>query len=227
MIAQPFSLGLNAREKETVATGQKRSAIGGVGVLIVDPHPFFRLGLLSMLRSVTPTPRLREAESVAVALSALRQESFDLVLLDIGLLQDASSPLAEDFCAAGAPQVIAFAEAPGTTPQALEPTLKAVAVFSRTESAQRVRVAVEAVLGTRAIDRTFAPPAPNLDGGAQACLTERQREVHQLMLKGLPNKEIARRLGLSPNTVKVHMTIIFKKLGIASRYQALAPFHTV
>lgn len=223
MTAQPFSLGLNARGQDKIAAGQKRTAIGGGGVLVAGPHPFFRLGLLTMLRSFAPAPRLREVDSLAVALSALRQDTFDLVLLDLDLVLGDFVTLGEGVRAAGSPAVIAFADAPETVPQALGKTLGTVALFSRAEQPQTVRMAVESVLGTRQSDRAFAP---DLDGGPQANLTERQKEVHQLMLKGLPNKEIARRLGLSPNTVKVHMTIIFKKLGIASRYQALAPQHT-
>jgi FixJ family two-component response regulator len=46
-----------------------------------------------------------------------------------------------------------------------------------------------------------------------ACLTEREREVMVLAVEGLPNKEIARRLGISHRTVEIHKARIMHKTG--------------
>jgi DNA-binding CsgD family transcriptional regulator/putative methionine-R-sulfoxide reductase with GAF domain len=51
-------------------------------------------------------------------------------------------------------------------------------------------------------------------------LTDREREVLALIVEGLINKEIGRRLGVSPNTVKNHIASITQKLGVADRTQA-------
>ena len=59
-------------------------------------------------------------------------------------------------------------------------------------------------------------------GDAVGRLTARQREVLQLISRGLSNKEIARALDLSDHTVKVHITSIFKLLGVINRTQAAA-----
>jgi DNA-binding NarL/FixJ family response regulator len=56
----------------------------------------------------------------------------------------------------------------------------------------------------------------------QSLLSKREDEVLQLVAEGLTNKEIAKRLILSENTVKVHVTSLFKKLGVNSRAQAVA-----
>jgi DNA-binding NarL/FixJ family response regulator len=48
-------------------------------------------------------------------------------------------------------------------------------------------------------------------------LTDRQAEVAKLAANGLPNKLIARQLGISESTVKLHMNSIFARLGIRSR----------
>jgi len=48
-------------------------------------------------------------------------------------------------------------------------------------------------------------------------LTERQLEVANLAVRGLSDREIAERLGLSPNTVHTHLGNIFARLGISSR----------
>ena len=52
-------------------------------------------------------------------------------------------------------------------------------------------------------------------------LSTREEEIARLLSDALPNKEIARELGLSPETVKWHMRNIFVKLGVGTRYQAL------
>jgi LuxR family maltose regulon positive regulatory protein len=53
-------------------------------------------------------------------------------------------------------------------------------------------------------------------------LSERELEVLQLIAHGLTNREIATRLFLSVNTVKVHSRNIYGKLGAHSRTQAVA-----
>ena len=52
-------------------------------------------------------------------------------------------------------------------------------------------------------------------------LTERQSEVLALMARGKSNRDIGALLGLSEGTVKIHMTSIFKVLGVSSRTQAM------
>lgn len=52
-------------------------------------------------------------------------------------------------------------------------------------------------------------------------VTEREYEVLTLLAAGLANKEIARRLDLSPNTVKTHLARLYEKLGAARRTDAV------
>ncbi len=51
-------------------------------------------------------------------------------------------------------------------------------------------------------------------------LTDREREVLQLVRDGLANKQIARKLGIAERTVKAHLTSVFQRLGVTDRTQA-------
>jgi DNA-binding NarL/FixJ family response regulator len=62
----------------------------------------------------------------------------------------------------------------------------------------------------------------DMDPQALAGLTERQQQVIRLLSEGHANKVIARELGISPSTVKVHVHAAFRALGVHSRLAALA-----
>lgn len=63
--------------------------------------------------------------------------------------------------------------------------------------------------------------SPNERAQASLGITERERQVLQLLADGRSNKEIAARLGLSPNTVKTHVARLFEKLRVARRTEAI------
>ena len=65
------------------------------------------------------------------------------------------------------------------------------------------------------------PLAATRAGLAGLGLTPRQCEVLLLLLRGLPNKLIARELGLSVDTVKDHVAAVLRTLGVATRTQAV------
>jgi two-component system, NarL family, nitrate/nitrite response regulator NarL len=56
-------------------------------------------------------------------------------------------------------------------------------------------------------------------------LSPRQREIAVLVARGLSNKEVARGLGLSEGTVKIHLHTIFQKLGAKRRHNLIANRH--
>ena len=55
-------------------------------------------------------------------------------------------------------------------------------------------------------------------------LTEREREITQLLLRGHSTKSVARELGIAPGTVMVHKRNLFAKLGITSQYELFSRF---
>lgn len=61
----------------------------------------------------------------------------------------------------------------------------------------------------------------------QLGVTRRQKEVLDLLASGKPNKQIAAALGLTPGTVKMHTSRIFKLLGVSNRTEAVAKYTTM
>jgi DNA-binding CsgD family transcriptional regulator len=76
--------------------------------------------------------------------------------------------------------------------------------------------------GRRLTERT--PPGPFQKNSAVLAslgVTDREYEVLTLLAEGCANKEIARRLNLSPNTVKTHIARLYAKLGVGKRTRAV------
>ncbi len=82
------------------------------------------------------------------------------------------------------------------------------------------------VLGVWAGARLFGAAPQTAPGNPEAAdvlgLTAREREVLTLLASGLTNKEMAQRMGVSPNTIKTHLAHVFEKLGANRRTEALA-----
>lgn len=95
-------------------------------------------------------------------------------------------------------------------PEDLERGIRAAA---RGEAPLDPRAARE-LLGPRG--SAGAAPAP----AAGADLSAREREVLVLVGRGMPNKVIAARLGISEKTVKAHLTNVFRRIGVTDRTQA-------
>jgi two-component system, NarL family, nitrate/nitrite response regulator NarL len=90
--------------------------------------------------------------------------------------------------------------------------------------AAQVDAALRAVAAGLSV-RATAPQARNFDSLPEeppVLLTPREIEVLGALGNGMTNKEVARLLGISPHTVKFHIESLFRKLGVASRAEAVA-----
>jgi DNA-binding NarL/FixJ family response regulator len=94
----------------------------------------------------------------------------------------------------------------------------AAAVLARRSDPRELRAALEAVaVGLVVLD----PAARDAHDPAVDPLTEREREVLRMLARGLSNRRIAERLGISENTVKAHVAAVLGKLGAATRTEAV------
>jgi DNA-binding NarL/FixJ family response regulator len=200
--------------------GDDGSAMGDLRILLVDDHAMVREGLRLVLGDRDPPAQIVEAGSYAQAQACLAEASFDLVLLDY-FLPDTHGPasLRELLPRAGsAPIVVMSGECDGDL---VRGALRAGARgFIPKKSTGKVMLAAIGVVLSGGV---YVPPDA-LVGAApdrtEAMLTERQRDVLQLLVDGRTNKEIAASLGTAESTVRVHLQTIFRSLGVENRTQA-------
>lgn len=92
-------------------------------------------------------------------------------------------------------------------------------------SARRLSVRIRAQATACAITPRIGVPTFQPTSGeavAGTVLSNREREILPLLADGLVNKQTAARLGISTNKVKTHLDLLFDKLGVTPRAQAVA-----
>ncbi|MGT2504878.1 LuxR C-terminal-related transcriptional regulator [Cupriavidus basilensis] len=87
---------------------------------------------------------------------------------------------------------------------------------------ERLRSAREALVGAVPDTSPLSSDGQPANAAGMEGLSEREVDVVRLLGQALPNKKIARTLGLSPETVKWHLRNVFRKLGVSSRDEAVA-----
>ena len=90
------------------------------------------------------------------------------------------------------------------------------------ESSANVPPDTELVLVARAAPPVQRSATRVASDASVTSLSRREREILALLADGLVNKQIAARLGISTNTVKTHLELLFEKLGVATRAEAVA-----
>jgi DNA-binding NarL/FixJ family response regulator len=195
-------------------------------VLIADDHPLVRDALARTLRLVVPDADVLEAGDYAAAEALLAAQPVDLALLDLHMPgMDAMQGLKRLHARfPQVPLVVASAEADAAVIRA---TLAAgaVAFLPKSETPDVLQQALRIVLsgGSYMPRQAVAdmhtgalPPRP--DGHA---LTPRQMDVLRCLMQGQPNKLIARELGLTEGTVKIHIAAILRALRARNRTEAV------
>jgi DNA-binding NarL/FixJ family response regulator len=196
-------------------------------LLIVDDHEVIRMGLRLMLEG-TQLKIAAEATTAVEALAAVQKSVPDVVLMDIRMEGgDGLNALGrmkldfEDlpivlFSAYDNPTYIARAVALGAAGYVLKsaPREKLIGVLE-------IAVTGESAWTREELRRvTGALATPRLSQDIEVPLTQRESEVLRQMALGLTNKEIAKMLGISYETVKEHVQHILRKIGVSDRTQA-------
>jgi DNA-binding NarL/FixJ family response regulator len=195
-----------------------------IRVVIADDHAVVRAGLAQLLATFAGVELVGTAENGDEAVSLAAERNPDVVLMDLEM------------------PVLDGIEATKRI-RATQPDV-AVVVLTSFSDRERILSALDAGAAgyllkdaepdalARAIEAAARGEAPldpkaarellsvrRAPGPAEA-LSDREREVLELVAQGLPNKLIAQRLGISEKTVKAHLTSVFRQIGVTDRTQA-------
>jgi DNA-binding NarL/FixJ family response regulator len=190
--------------------------------LIADDHPMVRDALASALGQAFPGTRIATAASLPQVQAALEREpETDALLLDLDMPgMDGLTGLALLRSQHPIVPIIVVSAAREATVVRRAYEFGASAYIDKSAALEEIVRIVSAVLD----GEIFAPPeAEPADSFAQraAQLTPQQWRVLALMVHGDQNKQIAHKLGVGEATVKAHVTVILRKLGVRSRTQAV------
>ncbi len=194
-----------------------------IRVLLVDDHKLVRAGLQSLIESTDDLTVVGAASDGAEAVELVGALAPDLVLMDLSM-PGVDGIEATRRIAAAHPDVQVLVLTSFSDGERVRRALDAGAVGYLLKDADpqdlldgvRAVVRGESPLDPRAA-RAMLQTRPTTRGDD---LTEREREVLELITQGMANKQIARALNISDSTVKAHVGSIFQRIGVADRTSA-------
>jgi DNA-binding NarL/FixJ family response regulator len=200
-----------------------------IRVSVVDDHPVFRLGMVGLLGSLPGIEVVSQAASAAEAFDRV-DDGVDVVLMDLHLGDDSGIETTRDLVRRIphlAVLVVTMDEDDESVVAAMRAGARGYLLKSsspeQVERGIRAVAAGEAILGPQVAARAMA----TLTSGRTAVrvpfpeLSDREREVLDLLARGYDNATIARRMVLSPKTVRNHVSNVLTKMTVPDRATAM------
>ena len=201
-----------------------------IRVAVVDDHPVFRLGMSALLGSLDAVEVVGDAENAAAALELIETTGPDVVLMDLHLGEDSGIELTRDVVRRHpgvAVLVITMQEDDESVVASMRAGARGYllkgAAPDQVERAIRAVAAGEMILGSKVAARAMATVTAGRTSARVPFpeLTDREREVLDLVARGFDNATISRRLVLSPKTVRNHVANVLNKIGAPDRSAAI------
>ncbi|MGH1537046.1 MAG: two-component system response regulator NarL [Gammaproteobacteria bacterium] len=201
-------------------------------VLIIDDHPLFRKGVAQLISDMGEEFKLiGEAQSGLEGIQLALQHNPDLILLDLNMdgmngidtLIEIKKNEIDSYVivltVSNAEQDLVAALRNGADGYLLK-DLEPEVLQSKLQSAMKGQMVLDQnlsdLLASSIRHDNNAPP----ENAENASLTNREREILELIASGKSNKLIARELSISDGTVKVHVKNLLRKLNVHSRLEA-------
>ena len=198
-----------------------------IRILLVDDHPVVRAGLAAMLETQVDFAVAGEAGDGAEAVRQVETLNPDVVLMDLEMPGTDGLAALEELAQKGLPNKVIVFTIFATDDRILRAVQAGAQGYllksaPREEVFQAIRIVhaggslLQPVVAARLLGQVSGK------GGAPGGLTPREREVLELLAKGLQNKEIAAVLHIGERTAKFHVSALMRKLGAGNRTEAVA-----
>lgn len=209
-----------------------------IRVMLVDDHPFFRQGLRDVLAAETDLEIVGEASEGEEALRLIREIKPDVVVMDVNIPNVNGIQITRRLRSEQASVNFVILTAYDDEEQVFHAVRAgASAYYPKDVTPDKLVAAIREVshgryvIGDLVMDEAQLAPwllketqrfgaASDFSEEPFNPLSPREMEILQYITQGMSNKEIARRLGISHQTVKNHITAILHKLGVKDRTQA-------
>jgi DNA-binding NarL/FixJ family response regulator len=203
-----------------------------VRVLVVDDQELFRRGLIMLLGGDTDIEVVGEAADGITATDLATTTAPDVILLDVRMPRRTGVEACRAIKEAVPATKIIMLTVSDEEADLYESVKNGASGYllkdsSIEEVAQAIRVVNEGQslispsMAVKLIDEFKQMSKPEREQGPALRLTERELEVLRLVAKGLNNREVAKELFISENTVKNHVRNILEKLQLHSRMEAV------
>ncbi len=191
-------------------------------ILVVDDHALFREGLVYVLDKLESDISIVEASNYEEAVVLLNNyPDIDLALLDLSM-PDKDGFTLLSYCRKNFPLVPSVVLSASKEQSDLNRALDggALGFIPKDTTSEVMLNALRLIMsGEIYIPASMNRRSNNIQSSPES-LTPRQQEVVEMMMKGLSNKKIASEMGIVEATIKMHITAIFKRLGVSNRTEA-------
>ena len=188
-------------------------------ILVVDDHPIVRKGIAALLCHTTAAT-IAEASCAAEAIDISRKQSVDIAVIDLELPDANGLQLITRLrCTMPQTRIVVYTmhEEPWIIDELQDANVDAIVL--KGDDPYELQMAVESVkIGIGYYSSRFKKCADNAPG----CLTEREKEVLQMMCDGMSSKLIAEQMCVSENTVEYHRKQILRRIGAKNNVQAVS-----
>lgn len=198
-----------------------------VRIVLADDHPLVLEGLKALLDAEPDLEVVATVGDGEALLEALRSRRPDLAVIDLEMGDPDGLACLDRIASEGLPVRVVVLTA-HSDPRIMRTVWeKGAAGFAMKSQPPRQTVSVirQVAQGQLVFPQATRQPGADAADRIRESLTERERAVLSALAEGLSNQRIARRLGITANTVKFHLQNLYLKLGARTRTEAVAWYH--